>query len=181
MRRLVMVLALLATSAVACADEADSAGGSRSEEGQEYVDAIVASSEDDTASDEENECFARSFVDAVGVDQLQEAVTPDEITENPDSSPGELGITLDDVQADAFWDSLTGCMDVKALFLEGMAEDEDMSEADVECLADALDDDLLKRILVGTLIEGDDFEGDDELMGELFAVFSECPGVVSET
>ncbi|MGH9187292.1 MAG: hypothetical protein ACRD0U_15995, partial [Acidimicrobiales bacterium] len=116
MRRLVMVVGLLAVSAAACADEAGS-GGSGSDEGQEYVDAIVAASGEQAATDEENECFARSFVDAIGLDELREAVTPAEIEENPDSSPADMGITLDEEQADAFWDDLNGCMDVEALFI----------------------------------------------------------------
>jgi hypothetical protein len=182
MRRLLMVSALLATGVVACADEADSAGGARSEEGQEYVDAIAETSDDGTITDEENECFARSFVDAVGVDELQEAVTPEEITESPDSSPADLGITLDDDQADAFWDDVNRCMDVKELFIEGIAEGEALSDDDKACLEDAFDDDLVKEIMVGVLVEGEDsFEGDDELMGDLFAVFSECPGAVPDT
>ncbi|MGH9112143.1 MAG: hypothetical protein ACRDZN_07600 [Acidimicrobiales bacterium] len=178
---MVLVVALLATSAAACADEAGS-GGSRSEEGQEYVDAIVAASGDAGATDEENECLARSFVDAIGLDELREAVTPAEIEENPDSSPADMGIPLDEEQADAFWDDLNGCMDVEALFIEGIAEDEALSDEDRACLEEAFDDDLIKQIMVGVLVEGEDsLEGDDELMGELFGVYSACPGAVPAT
>ena len=51
----------------------------------------------------------------------------------------------------------------------------------MQCLDEALDDDLLRRILVTTFVEGDDaLEQDEELMGELFAVFAECPGAATD-
>jgi hypothetical protein len=184
MRRMTLVVAVLVMGAfgVACGDDdgdGGSGGESSSDEGQEYVDAIVASNDESDLSDEESECFARAFVDAVGVDQLRGAVSPEEIRENPESSPDEYGITLDDDQADAFWDDLNGCMDVRAAFVEGLAAGENMSDETVACLEDAIDDDLLKRVLLTALVEGDDaLEEDEELMGDLIGVFSDCPGAV---
>jgi hypothetical protein len=183
MRRTMLAVAVLVMAALgaACGD-GGGGGESSSEEGQEYVDAIVASNEDSELTDEENECFARAFVDAVGVDELQGAVTPDEIREDPESSPEEFGITLDDDQADAFWDDVNECMDVRAAFVEGLTEGEDMSQETVDCLEDAIDDDLLKRVLVTSLTEGEDaLQEDQELMSDLIGVLSDCPGVVTES
>jgi hypothetical protein len=184
MRRTMLAVAVLMMAALGagCGDDDDGGGGeSSSGEGQEYVDAIVASTDDSELTDEENECFARAFVDAVGVEQLQGAVTPDEIREDPDSSPEEFGITLDEDQADAFWEDVNGCMDVRAAFVEGLTEGEDMSQETVDCLEDAIDDDLLKRVLVTSLVEGEDaLEEDQELMSDLIGVLGDCPGAVTE-
>ena len=185
MRRMMLAVAVLVTGAfgAACGDDdgGGSGGESSSEEGQEYIDAIVASNDESELTDEENECFARAFVDAVGVDQLQGAVSPDEIRENPESSPEELGITLDDDQADAFWEDVNECMDVRAAFIEGLTEGEGMSEETVDCLEDAIDDDLLKRVLVTSLMEGEDaLEEDQDLTSDLIGALSECPGAVTE-
>jgi hypothetical protein len=185
MRRTTLAVAVLVMGAVgaACGDDdgGGSGGESSSDEGQEYVDAIVASNDESDLTDEENECFARAFVDAVGVDQLRGAVSPDEIRENPESSPEEFGITLDDDLADAFWEDVNECMDVRAAFIEGLTEGEDMSDETVDCLEDAIDDDLVKRVLVTSLIEGEDaLQADQDLMSDLIGVLSECPGAVSE-
>jgi hypothetical protein len=184
MRRTMLAVAVLMMAAVgaACGDDDDGGGSeSSSAEGQEYVDAIVASNEDSELTEEENECFARAFVDAVGVEQLQGAVTPDEIREDPESSPDEFGITLDEDQADAFWEDVNECMDVRAAFVEGLTEGEDMSQETVDCLEGAIDDDLLKRVLVTSLMEGEDaLEEDQELMSDLIGAVGDCPGAVTE-
>jgi hypothetical protein len=180
MHRITVAAAVLALAALgaACGDDGGggSGGESSSEEGQEFVDAIAASSEESTLSGDESECFARAFVDAVGVDQLQAATTPQEIRDNPASSPADLGITLDEGQGDALWDNLNGCMDVRTEFFETIAANDDLSEEAVECLDSEIDDDLLKRLMVTAFGEGvDALEQDEELTGELVALFTACP------
>ncbi|HKA84887.1 MAG TPA: hypothetical protein VKD21_13540 [Acidimicrobiales bacterium] len=186
MRRIMLAVTVVVVCGLAAACGDDDGGGSGGEsasaEGQEYVDAIVASNEETELTDEENECFARAFVDAVGVEELQGAVSPDEIRENPESTPQELGITLDDDQADAFWNDVNECMDVRAAFVEGITEGEDLSEETVSCLEDAIDDDLLKRVMVVSLMEGDEaLDQDEELMSDLVGAVSACPGAISQS
>lgn len=185
MHRIILAMAVLAIGAFAagCGDDdgGGSGGESSSEEGQEYVDAIVASNDDSELTDEENECFARAFVDAVGVDQLKDAVSPAEIRDNPQSSPQEFGITLDEEQADGFWEDVNDCMDVRAAFVEGLTAGQNLSDETVDCLKDAFDDDLLKRVFVTSLMAGDDaLQQDEDLMGDLIGVLRECPGAVTE-
>jgi hypothetical protein len=174
MRRMTVAGALLAMTLLgaACGDDDD--GGSSSERGEEYVDAFMASSEDDSDfSEDETECFSRALVDAVGVDELEAEASPEEIRESDDSSLSELGITLDEEQADALWDDVSSCVDVRELFLdEATAE---APEAARECIDDALGDDLLKRLFLTGLTEGDDaVEEDDELTSDLEALGREC-------
>ena len=80
------------------------------------------------------------------------------------------------------FDALGECdVDLRESFLAGMTEDSDLSDEDRECLDEAFDDDLLRRILVTAFVQGDDaLEQDEELMGEMFAVFAECPGAVAD-
>jgi hypothetical protein len=185
MRRIMLAMSLVVCGfAAACGDDdgGGSGGDSGSAEGEEYVDAIVASNTETELTDEENECFARAFVDAVGVEELQGAVSPDEIRANPESTPQEFGITLDDDQADAFWNDVNECMDVRAAFVEGITEGENLSEETVNCLEDAIDDDLLKRVLVTSLIEGDEaLDEDEELMRDLIGALSQCPEAITES
>jgi hypothetical protein len=186
MRRITPAVSMVVMCGLAAACGDDDGGGSSGEsgspEGQEYVDAIVASNDTSDLTDEENECFARAFVDAVGVEELQGAVSPDEIRANPETTPQEFGITLDGDQADAFWEDVNECMDVRAAFVEGMTEGEDVSEEAVNCLEDAIDDDLLKRIFVTSLMEGEQaLDQDEELTSDLMSVLSECPEAVTES
>lgn len=186
MRRITLAVSMVVMCGLAAACGDDDGGGSSGEsgspEGQGYVDAIVASNDTSDLTDEENECFARAFVDAVGVEELQGAVSPDEIRANPETTPQEFGITLDGDQADAFWEDVNECMDVRAAFVEGMTEGEDVSEEAVNCLEDAIDDDLLKRIFVTSLMEGEQaLDQDEELTSDLMSVLSECPEAVTES
>jgi hypothetical protein len=186
MRRITVAVSMVVMCGLAAACGDDDGGGSSGEsgspEGQEYVDAIVASNDTSDLTDEENECFARAFVDAVGVEELQGAVSPDEIRANPETTPQEFGITLDGDQADASWEDVNECMDVRAAFVEGMTEGEDVSEEAVNCLEDAIDDDLLKRIFVTSLMEGEQaLDQDEELTSDLMSVLSECPEAVTES
>lgn len=175
MRRVTVAGALLAMTLLgaACGDD-DDGGGASSERGEEYVDAFMASSEDDSDfSEDETECFSRALVDAVGVDELEAEASPEEIRESEDSSLSELGITLDEEQAGALWDDVSSCVDVRELFLDEATAD--APEAARECLDDALDDDLLKRLFLTGLTEGDDaVEEDDQLTSDLEALGREC-------
>ena len=64
------------------------------------------------------------------------------------------------------------------MLVASMSEDSDLSDEDRECLADAFDDDLLRRLMVTALTQGEEaLQADEELMGDLFGVVAECPGV----
>jgi hypothetical protein len=185
LRVTVTVTALaLGVLGVACGDDGGggSGGESSSNEGQEYVDALVASNVAEGAPAEDMECYARSLVDAVGVDVLQGAgVTPEDMRDT-DASLSDFGITFDAGQVDAFWGDLNQCMDVRTFFLGSLGADGDLSAETVDCLDDTMEDDLIKRFMVGAIAEGEGaFQEDDQLTSDLASVFSECPGAVPES
>lgn len=170
----------LAIVAAACADESDETGGgseASAEERQEYVDAIVAISEsdDEAFTVEHRTCVAESFVDGFGVDEIVAAgVTPDDIRDDPDDGPGELGLEFSDEQAASFYDRLTGCMDVRALIMEAFGGD-DLSQESVDCLDENLSDDLIERFLIMGFTQGDPgFEETPELEDELEDAVGGC-------
>ena len=57
-----------------------------------------------------------------------------------------------------------------------------MSDEDRECVDGAFDEDLLRRMLVTDVRRRamKAFEQDEEIMSDLFAVFSECPGAAPD-
>jgi hypothetical protein len=135
--------------------------GSDPELRQEYIDAIVAATPPDPSVGFDAaavECLATAFVDAAGTDALSDAVTPEELQENPDVGPTELGVEFPDNADDVFYDELSTCVDIRALILTNLSGGD---EAVSECLEDAVDDDLVKDYTVAVFISGL-AEGDPE-------------------
>lgn len=152
---------LLATLVAACAQEAgeDASGGGDAQR-QEYVDAIVALEDenDDDLTPDQRRCVAESFVDGYGADEIAAAgVTPDDIARDDVDSPGDLGLDFSDEQAAAFYQRLTGCMDIRALLIESIAGAGGAEVPGlVECLDDNLTDDLIERIVTIGYTQGEE-------------------------
>jgi hypothetical protein len=144
---------------------------------QEYVDAIVAvsDSDDEALTLEHRTCLAESFVDGYGVDEIVAAgVTPQDIRDEPDAGPGEMGLEFSDEQAASLYDRLTGCMDVRAFLIEGIGGD-DLSQESMDCLDENLTDDLIERFLITGFTQGDaGFEDNPELEDELDEAVGPC-------
>jgi hypothetical protein len=187
--RVVLVVAALALALGACGDDDDGGGGDGgevSEDAQPYVDAFVesaAEAEDDELqmSPEQAECFGGRFVEIVGVDRLEEAgVTPEDVGDDSDMDFSTLDLTED--EGGEIYDAFGDCdIDIRAEFLRSLGADDDIAEEDRECIAEAFDDDLLRRIMVTTFVEGEDaLDTDEELQGEVLGVFAECPGAIPD-
>jgi hypothetical protein len=193
MRRIAVMLTagvLGLTGLVACGgDDDDDAGGGGgddvSEAEQPYVDAMIENfrsgdADELTLTDEQAECVGPKWIDTIGVERLEEAgLEPSDIASDSESDISELGLSED--EGGELYDAFGACdVDLQALFIDSLAADEDLTDEDRQCLVDNFDEDFLRRILVLTLTQGDDaLEGDEELTGELFDVFSECPGAVN--
>ena len=124
---------------------------------------------DGEISDEDRVCLEEAFDDdllrrilVVGLSQDEDAFRADE------DLIGEMS---------AAFSECPGA--IRDLFIAGMLGDSEISDEDRACLEEALDDDLLRRIFVVGLSQDEDaLTADEDLMGEIFAVFSECPGAV---
>ena len=185
--RVVLVIGALALALGACGDD-DDGGSEVSEAEQPYVDALIESAaeesddEDDEfdLDEEQAECVAPAWVGIIGADRLEEAgVEPDELPED-DFDFSTLGLTQED--GEAMYDALGECgVEVRDAFIAGLAEDESLSDEDRQCVDEAFDEDLLRRIIVTGFVEGEEaLDQDEELMGEVFAVFAECPGAAPD-
>jgi hypothetical protein len=121
-------------------------------------------------------------VEIVGPDRLAAAgIQPEDFASEGDVDFSTVGLTEDD--GNAMYEAFSECdIEIKRLFVEGMTAEQNLSEEDAECLGDAVSADLLRRIRVKTFVEGEQaLDADEELAGELFGVFAECPGVVDDT
>jgi hypothetical protein len=162
-------------------DAADDSGAGEDEaasddpERQAYVDAFVASSSDDTLSEEENQCFGEAVVDSVGVDKLAEVITPDEVRESAGAVPSDLGVEVTEDEGEAFYDLVSECVDIEAMFAEGITGDDSVPEEAKECLVDEFDGEFLRGFYVSLYIQGSQgFANDEDLMNQMQAAYSEC-------
>jgi hypothetical protein len=166
-------------------DDDDAGGADVSEEAQPYVDAMVQGM---TSTDEESdlqlspeqaECLAPRWVETIGVDRLQDAgIEPDDFAS--DADPDLSAMDLSEDEGNELYDAFGACdIDLKAEFIRSFTAEQELSEEDADCLVDAFSDDFLRRIMVITLIEGEEaLDQNEELTGELLSVFSECPGAI---
>jgi hypothetical protein len=171
-RRLLVVL-LLPIALVACGDDD---GGAR---GDAYRAAFAETTrESDFQADaEEATCLGAAVVDVVGVDDLEKATTPEEIRKDPDAELDDLGIDLDDDQADELADKTLDCIEGTVLLERLVSSDTDTQlDDDVRsCLDDAYDDDVFHDLLAATFKEGDDFASEKRFATFLTEV-SACAG-----
>ena len=163
----------------ACGDD-DGGGGDLSSEEQEYVDAAMAEFDPEEAeplTEDDARCVVTSMVESLGVDRLEELGITPETFGSEDGAPFPEGLTED--EANDVVDGFDSCIDLPALFTDQMAADDTIDEETKECLADAFDEDTIRSLFVTMLTQGQDaLEEDPELLQELMAILSECPGAM---
>lgn len=159
-----------------------------SDDGQreEYVEAIVAiAGEDDIDSfpPEARQCVAESFVDGFGAEEIAAAgVTPEDITGGEVGGPGDLGLDFSDEQADAFYEQMSGCLDLRELLVNGILGVEgDVPPEVTACFDENLSDDLLQQFFTTGFTQGDaGFEENPELEEEFNNALTPCMALGEE-
>jgi hypothetical protein len=186
MRRALMVCGIagvLALGAAACGGDDDDSGdgGEVSSEAQPYVDQLketmtAGDSGDLVLTDEQADCLAPRFVNAIGVDTLEEAGIEPSDMGSDDSAMDDL--QLSDEQGEQLASSFGECdISLKTLFIDSLVSENDLSDEDKACLEEEFPEDLLERLMVTAVTEGNEaLQNDDSLMSEMFEVFAKCPG-----
>jgi hypothetical protein len=131
-------------------------GDGRSEEEEAYLDAIVDAGAQESQeldfSAEESRCYAGAFVDGVGLDELREHATPEEIRAG--GGEGSLGaVEIDRGEAETLYDSASDCIDFRQLLVD-LARAEGLSDAQADCFGEALTEDLIRDFMLATFAEG---------------------------
>jgi hypothetical protein len=185
-RRLTLLLAgAVLPITGACNDGDDASDEEVSEDAQPFVDAMVEGllTGDEGAEfsldREQAECLAPRWVDIFRVERLTAAgLDPEDLASELDGDFASIG--LSDEDGNALYDSFADCdVDVKAALVQTMAAQRDLSDDAADCLRETFPDDLVRRVMVTTFVEGDGaIEADEELTGELVGVFADCPGAL---
>ncbi len=145
---------------------------------QALADLIAAQLLEDDEGDapplsaEQAQCIGDESVAAIGFERLVE------IGLGPDSL--EAGTAIEDVdvpdaEVNAIIDVYFDCVDVKAIFTQGLLETGDVSEDSAECVADGIEDRFV-RLALEAGIRGEEFGPDDdpELLQSLLRVLGDC-------
>lgn len=181
MRKLTpIVLSGLLLLAACGDDDGGAGGGDLSSEEQEFVDAAMANFDPEEAeplTEDEARCVVTSMVDGLGVDRLEElGITPETFGDD-DGAP--FPEDLSEGEATIVVDGFEDCLDLGALFADSMAADDTIDQETKDCLADAFDDETVRRIFMVMLTEGESgLEDDPDLMSEFMGIFQECPGAL---
>jgi hypothetical protein len=159
---------------------AGAACGSSTHDREEYVDALVEAfgEEDNTAfSDEERTCFAEAVVDSIGLDRLQDELSPDEARERGSPRAADLGVEVSEAMGREYFERLSVCTDIRQLLIRAVAGGEAVSPEVTDCIETNLDDSLLEQVVTVDFIHGDGaLQEDEELAGRFQAAFTDCMG-----
>lgn len=176
MRQLVALVVGSALVVVACGG--GDGGPALDGDEQALADLIASEILEDDEGDappftaDQAQCIGDESVGAIGFDRLVEVGL----------GPGALeagtelqDVDLPDAEVDAIVDVYFDCVDVKALFTEGMLQTGDVSEDSAECVADGIDDRFVRTALEeGIRGEDSSLEEDPELLQSLLRVMTDC-------
>jgi hypothetical protein len=179
---IVGISAVMALFAACGGDDDDGGSDDVSDAAQPYVDALIASAADQEPGSlqfEEGqvECVAPRWIEVFDPARLEAAgITPEELASS-DDPPAGLDLTEED--GAGLYDAM---VELRGEFVDSIASDSELSEEDRACLEEQFDDELLRRLFVVALSQGEDaLQSDEALMSEMFSVFSECPGAVPDS
>ena len=167
----------------ACGDDDDDAGADVSEEAHRMSMRSSRAQPTRTRTScscrRSRRCVGARFVEIVGVDRLEErASTPEDFGDDSDLDFSTLGLSED--EATRCTTPSAGATSTSAKSSSAPRRRRGALRRGPECVADAFDEDLLRRILSRRSSRARSTGDDEELMGDVFAVFAECPGAAPD-
>ncbi len=143
----------------------DGGGGADTAVGQALADELMSDADSPLTGEEEARCMAGDIVDNVGEERLEElGVTADSVAAIED-----VEFSADEEQT--VLDALFDCVDVRAAMAEEMTSD--FGEEAAKCVADNLDEDLLREAMSAGFSDSDAEPSNDFFQGML-DVAAEC-------
>lgn len=148
-----------------------------------YVQAVAESmrevdDEEFPIDDEQADCLAPLWVDAIGYETLLDAkVTPEVLGGTED---GETDAKFEDVvdrpRAEKLVDTFGQCgVDLEDFFFEGLASDGSATPAQIDCIRGRLPDGFVRNLMITSMDGGDDgLDSDTNLEDQLTQTFMAC-------
>lgn len=179
-----VALAVLFVLAVGCSDgEGDSADDPRKssstegpdstsgdDNGESYADAFTESIDNPSATAADAHCMGQAYVDAIGLETLEAAGTPDELRAAEGQLPS-FGVQLDDATAGTLFDALNSCVDMRTLVFGGQR---DLSASAWTCLESSVPDEVFRAFMISTYTSSNGLSDDPELETQVSTALDEC-------
>lgn len=143
-----------------------------------YVDAMnesMTADEEFPLSDDQAECFNARTINTIGVDRLQAAGVTPEMMSSGDSAMdfSDLGLTED--EAGDIYDNFGRCdIDLQDLMMQSMATDDEVTPAMQACMENVLTDENLRKLMVSSMMNGDEGMEDDPELESLMGGIMGC-------
>ena len=159
-------------------EESDGGDVDVSADEQAYVDAMtdaMTADEDFPLSDEAAQCFSARTVQTIGVDRLQEAGVTPEMMGSEDSAMDFSALGLTEDEAGDIYDNFGRCdIELRDLMMESLATDEETTPAMQACLENVLTDENLRKLMVSSMMNGDEGMDSDPELEELMSGIMGC-------
>lgn len=178
----VALVASLALITVGCSSDGGGGGNAAvTDENRPYVDAmkksLAASNEEDgdiVLSDGQIDCIAPRFINIIGVDRLEEnGVTAADVEADEAMDFSDLG--MDEKEGNELYDTFGNCdVNLGETMMASFAEDDEMTDAMKTCMEGVFTDDNLRKLMVSTMVNGDDAAEDDPELAPLMAQLMGC-------
>ncbi len=154
--------ALLAS---ACGSDTEAGSGADTAIGQALTEEFLSEGDSPITTEEQARCMSGDIVDNIGEDRLAElGVTADNVADIDE-------IDFTDAEFDTIVDALFDCVDVRDAMATEMAGD--FGEEGAACVADNLDEDLLRDVMAAGF-RGEDAEPSNDFLQAMLDVAAEC-------
>lgn len=158
-------------------------GGDAPDSKEAYVQAVAESMrevEDEVfpIDDEQADCLAPLWVDAIGYETLLDAKVSPEVlggTEDGDTD-AEFEDVVDRPRAEKLIDTFGECgVDLEDFFFEGLASDGSATPAQIDCIRGRLPDGFVRTLMITSMAGGDDaLDSDGNLEDQLTQSYMAC-------
>lgn len=100
----------------------------------------------------QTDCLGQQFAQIIGDDRFQAAgIEPEDISTS--NGPSDLGIEFNEADSEALAATFGECdIDVRALFLEGLTQGEEIPQEVVDCIEREVDAEAIESLLASTIV-----------------------------
>ena len=182
---MVVMVAGVLSFTVACSDKDTS--GTVTVEGKPYVSAFTTSLVNDGVGEVQLNrvqaaCVAAKWVNIFQPERLDAAgVKPSQLRRKVGVDVKVAQVALSDREIAKLVGAFGECaVDLRKAYIDSITEGTTLSEADRNCLSDALSGQLIDEMMALEITKGTQAVDDDPKMsGQLFAALSSCPGAIN--